>query len=124
MKEKEAEAQGFYYTGIGARAYEFDSAKARAQAIKKAFKGADFRIVESKCETRNGSRSIWKDIYGNEIFHRAQYFNQAVEEDYFNKQHQEILDRFKAKYEEQVAEEMKRFNERKENYNLLMSLKK
>jgi len=123
MKEQEAVAQGFYYTGMSARSYEFEQEKTKAQAIKKAFKGADFRIVEKRCESRSGT-SYWKSIYGNEIFRKAQYFNQAVEEEYFNIHHQELLDHLKAEYEEQVAEEMERFNKRKAKYDLLMSLKK
>jgi len=123
MKEHEAMEQGFYYTGIGAAAWEFENAKARAQAIKKAFKGADYRIVEKRCESRSGT-TLWKNIYGNEIFRKAQYFNQAVEEEYLNKKHQERLEQLKAEYEEQVAEELEIFNKRKEKYDLLMSLKK
>ena len=126
MKAQDAMAEGFYYTGMSNATYDRDGwerSKKRAQEIRSTYKGADFRIVESVCEGRHG-KSHWKNIYGNEIFRQAQYFNQAADEKYFSEIHQQRLDEIKQKYEEELANEQEYYEKRKINYDYLVSLKK
>lgn len=126
MKEYEARELGFEYTGMGASVYDttgWEKDKARAQEIKRTYKGADFRVVSKSCATRYGSEG-WKNIYGNKIFRQAQYFNPEVEEKYLNEGHNKRLEELKKKYEEEVQKEMEYYQQRKDKYDYLMSIKK
>lgn len=126
MKDKEAMELGFYYTGISNAAYDRDGwekSKKRAQEIKATYKGADFRVVDHYCEGRYG-KSLWKNIYGNEVFRKAQYFDQTADEKYFSEIHQQRLDKIKQKYEEELAKEQEYYEKKKINYDYLVSLKK
>jgi len=79
MKERDAIQAGFHYTGMSCSAWDtekWEETKARAQAIKKRWKGADFRVVDESCQSMHGKRP-WKNIYGNEIFCKFQYTNDA-----------------------------------------------
>lgn len=126
MKEREAIELGFHYTGMSNASYDRDGwekSKRRAQEIKATYKGADYRVVEHYCESRCG-KSLWKNIYGNDVFRQAQYFNQKADEEYFNEIHQQRLDEIKQKYEDELAKEQEYYEKRKTNYDMLMSLKK
>lgn len=126
MKEREAMELGFYYTGMSNASYDRDGwekSKRRAQEIKATYKGADFRVVEEYCEGRYG-KSLWKNIYGNDVFRQAQYFNQKADEEYFNEIHQQRLNEIKQKYEDELVKEQEYYEKRKTNYDKLMSLKK
>ena len=126
MKERDAVAAGFYYTGMSNATYDqegWERNKKRAQEIKATYKGADFRIVESVCESRRG-KSHWKNIYGNDVFRQAQYFNPTADEKYFSEIHEQRLDAIKQKYEEELAEEQEYYEKKKNNYDYLMSLRK
>ena len=127
MKANEALELGFSFTGACAPAWDrerYEKCKKEAQEIKKTYKGADFKVVENRCRSSYGGTVIYKEIYGNTIYHKAHYFRQDQEEKYLNEGHAQRLAKLKEEYEAKVAEEMERYNERLENYKYLMSIKK
>ena len=126
MKANEAISAGFSYTGMSASEWDnakWEGYKKEAQEIRKIYKGADFRVVSERESGRYGS-TIWKSIYGNDIFCKVQYFSQKQEEDYLNTTHYQKLEALKKEYEQKVEAENQAFNKRKENYTYIMSLKK
>lgn len=126
MKDYEAEQQGFYYTGISSAAWnteKWEEALNRAKEIKATYKGADFRIVNNYCEGRNG-RTLWKDIYGNEIFKEAQYFKPEEEEAWLNDKFPALVHKAEEDYKAKLAELGETYEKRKAKYVKLMGLRK
>lgn len=126
MKEREAIAQGFSYTGMSASEWDrerWEEYKKEAQEIRKTYKGADFRVVTETCRSRLGN-SIYKSIYGNEVFCKVQYFNQADEEKYLNELHNQRLVNLKEEYDKKVTEEMEYYKNKLAEYKYIMSIKK
>lgn len=126
MTESEAMKAGYQYTGMSNSEWDprWKETKARAEEIKRNYKGADFRIINNRCRSRYGGSETWKEIYGNEIFRKAQYFNQEAEEKYLNEGHKAALENIKKKYEEEIQREMEIYNKHLSDYELLMSHKK
>ena len=126
MKANEAISAGFRYTGMSASEWDnarWEKYKKEAQEIRKTYKGADFKVVSERESGRYGS-TVWKSIYGNDTFCKVQYFSQKHEEDYLNTIHNQRLEALQKEYEQKVEAENQEFNERKENYIYIMSLKK
>ena len=126
MKKQEAIALGFHYTGMSCNNYErekWENTKKRAQAIRRTYKGADFRVVTESCNSRMGS-STWNSIYGNDIFCKAQYFDEEYEKTYIQESHAKRLENLKKEYEEKVQHEIDEFNRRKSDYEYMLSIKK
>jgi hypothetical protein len=113
MTYNEANSQNeFFYTGASWRGWDTEKGekyKAEAKALKKKFKGVDFRIVTDK----NG----WKSIYGNDLYHKVQYFNEEVQKKWIdghfervkklNEEHKKQLD----KLNEDLAKAIKEYDE-------------
>lgn len=126
MKEREAMELGFEYTGASCDSYDrekWEKYKKEAQEIKKTYKGADFRIVESRERTRWGS-TVYKSIYGNKIYREAQYFNPELELDIIENRIPNRIEQIKAEAEKKIQEELEEQKQRKERYEYLMSLRK
>lgn len=126
MKEKEARALGFEYTGMSTSEWNkeaWEKIKAKAQAIKKTWSGADYRVVDERCVSRCGS-CVYKNIYGNEIFRKAQYYNVESVENYLNFGHAKNLVALQEEYKAKVAAEMEQYEREKAIYVFMMSIKK
>lgn len=125
MKRNEAIELGYNYTGMSASEWDsekWDNYKKRAQEIRKNYRGADYRVVTERQLGRYGS-SIWKSIYANAIFLKVMYFDEEREFEYLSK-HEERLAAIKARYEELIQEENKKFSERKNDFEEILELKK
>lgn len=102
MTEKEANAQNeFFYTGASWRGWDTEKGekyKAEAKALKKKFRGVDFRIVTGK----NG----WKSIYGNALYHKVQYFNEERQKKWIDGYSERVK-----KLNEEYAEKLKKLDD-------------
>ena len=126
MRERDAINQGFNYTGMSCNAWHKDDwakMKARADAIKKKYKGADYRVIQESCRTRYGSVP-WKNIYGNEIFQKAQYYDEDAMRKWLDEGYQEALDKLKKTYDDGVAVLNIQYEKEKANYEYMMSIKR
>ena len=127
MKEDEAIKLGFSYTGMSCAAYRtatWAEIKTRAAEIKKLYKGADYRVVESRSDTRGGSGSVWKHIYGNEIFLKAQYFDPERARKWLDVKYDESKADLTRTYIEELDKLEQKRKQVQENYDYLMSLRK
>lgn len=106
MKEQEAEKLGFFYTGMSCNVFDRDQwekYKAKANQIRKTYQGADYRIVDSTCDSRLG-KSYWKHIYGNEIFQKVQNYSLEKTEEWLTTGYQKRLDSLKAEYDQRLEQ--------------------
>lgn len=124
MTEREAYEAGYTYTGMTDAYYskKWEETKARAQAIKKMYKGADYRIITSK-DNNGYYTSTWKSIYGNDLFCKAQHFNPERELEYLDHEYSKRLEAILEEYTKAVEKETQQYEKRKATYDLLMSVK-
>lgn len=126
MKAYEAEQLGFNYTGMCCDEFykaEWNEYKNRANKIKQTYAGADYRVVTERCQGRYGS-TVYKHIYGNEIFCKAQYFDEANSLNIINNVIPAQMAKAKEDYERKIAELLESKRRRQEEYDYLMSIKR
>lgn len=125
MKRNEAIELGYHYTGMSCDSWDskkWEEYKTRAAHIKNQYKGADYRVVTERLQGRYGV-SIWKNIYGNDIFQKVMYFNQENAKEYLNK-HEERLNEIKAKYEAEIQKENENYQKHLDDYNEIIGFMK
>lgn len=118
MTEKEAIKLGYSYTGMSAPAWEperWEEYKKKAAMLKKTYTGVDY-----KCVNENGG---WKSIYGNNLFHKVQYFIPEQTLNNINNMPKRI-EKVRADAEKKVAELLEEQQEMQKEYDYLMSIRK
>ena len=126
MKEQEAIEHGFFYTGMSCNVFDKDQwekCKAKANQIRKTYEGADYRIVDSTCDSRLG-KSYWKNIYGNGIFQRVQYYSLEKTEEWLNDGFSKEMKALEKEYQEKVEQLNEKYRKTKNEYEFIKSIKR
>lgn len=124
MNEMTAERAGYGFTGMAWSKWNTEKEaemKAKAEKIKKTYRGADYRIVMGSKNSWLGASS--KGIWGNDIFQKVQYYNEEKQRKYLDEYSKRVA-KAKADYEKVLKELAETQAKVQAEYDEIMALKK